>query len=164
MRILQFLVISIILFGCSDPDEQENKSTSSGIGKSINDIVVAYNASDAYGNNAGSVKIEPYTAGIIMTMTPNSSFFYCSLGDDFIIQKGQQLKIQWSTKVDYDSYGTLYNGWVESGGSDGCSTIYTKQTIHFTSAKVGYSPSSDFDVAFSDLYYGGSKLRIPVRF
>ena len=39
-----------------------------------------------------------------------------------------------------------------------------EQLIYFTSAKVGYSPSTDYDIALTDLYYNGGKLRIPVRF
>ena len=80
------------------------------------------------------------------------------------IQNGQQFEIKWSSKSDYDKYPTLYNGWVESGGADGCTTLYTEQLIYFTSAKVGYSPSTDYDIALTDLYYNSGKLRIPVRF
>ena len=164
MKIIHLLLISAFLFGCYAPEEEENKSSTTGIGDSIRDIVVAYSAHDSSGNILGSVTIRPHDAGFSMTMTPRNSFFYCSLGDDYLIQNGQQFEIKWSSKSDYDKYPTLYNGWVESGGADGCTTLYTEQLIYFTSAKVGYSPSTDYDIALTDLYYNGGKLRIPVRF
>ena len=152
------------IISCAKIEEDKSETTNSGLGESSGDLVSVSGYSSS-GSLKTTVTVQSYENGFTLEFNPSSSLFYCSLGDDYVIQNSTQYKIQWSSKSDYDEYPTLYNGYVTEGGADGCSTMFVKTKVMFLTSKVGFSTNQSYKVALTDLYEfdGSTTLSLQIQ-